>query len=81
MKFAVFFIKKNETLKRSISFESIELLHILATKTHVQKNKRKFCDVVFSFPDGEYQKAITVKKLPLYLAMRIQPQNQWKIIK
>ena len=76
-KYAVLFIRRNETLKRSLSWSQVEVLHIICSSVRITQNKRKYCDITFALPDDEFKKAVLIKKIPLWLAARIEPEHLW----
>lgn len=62
-KFAVSIAGVNGSCKRSLTMAQIEILFVVSD-SHTFDKHRKFFNITFIIPGTDYNKAVTVKKLP-----------------
>jgi hypothetical protein len=63
-KFSVLTQIHYKPVKRSLTMEQVEVLFLMAMNTTFEKHRNYF-NMTFTLPNGQYNKAVTVKKIPL----------------
>lgn len=76
-KYPIVFQKGNIVLKRSIDVPQMEILFIVSSMMQVRKTKKKTGEIMFVFPNLEINSMATVKKLPLWIMRKFQPEKNW----
>lgn len=74
-KFPIYFVKKNDVLKRSVNFEQLDMLLILCTDYSIFVTGKNKGEIRFTFFNGSYYDVATVK-CPLYVLDKIKKQNK-----
>jgi len=67
-KFAILISSPDIGCKRSLTFSQIEVLWVICASSTIEPH-RKYFNLTMAFYAGEFNKAVTVKRLPIgYLA-------------